>query len=101
MQDPIFVFDLSSSVSTNMPLLVDILRDYTLEFEIKVEMALVDLREYLREVVRDKDCCRELANTLMEDIEEMSSVQKHELVALRSKLDRRGPDPPSTEVKYA
>ena len=101
MQDPVFVFDLSSSVSTNMPLLVDILRDYTLEFEIKVEMALVDLREYLREVVRDKDCCRELANTLMEDIEEMSSVQKHELVTFRSKLNRRGPDPPSTKVMYA
>ena len=95
------MFDLSSSVSTNMPLLVDILRDYTLEFEIKVEMALVDLREYLREVVRDKDCCRELANTLMEDIEEMSSVQKRELVTFRSKLDRRGPDPPGTKVKYA
>ena len=33
MQDPIFVFDLSSPVSTDMPLPADILRDYTLEFE--------------------------------------------------------------------
>ena len=95
------MFDLSSSILTNMPLPVDILRNYTLEFEIKVEMAPTDLREYLRKVVKDKDCCRELANTLMEDIEEMSSVQKHELVTFRSKLNRRGPDPPSTKVKYA
>ena len=68
------MFDLSSLVSTDMPLLVDILRDYTLEFEIRVEKALVDLRGCIREDVKDIDYCRELANTLMEDIEEMSSV---------------------------
>ena len=57
-----------------MPLPVDILRDYTLEFKIRVKKALADLRECLREVVRDKDCCRKLANTLIEDIEERSRV---------------------------
>ena len=57
-----------------MPLSTDILRDYTLEFEIRVEKALADLRDCLMEAVRDKDYCRELANTLMEDIKEMSSV---------------------------
>ena len=68
------MFDLSSPVSTNMPLLANILRDYTLELEIRVERALANLRECLREAVKDRDCCRELADTLMEDIEEMSSV---------------------------
>ena len=47
------MFDLSSPVLTNMPLPVDILRDYTLEIEIRVEGALVDLRECLREAIRD------------------------------------------------
>jgi len=64
------VFDLSSPVSTDMPLPANILRDYTLEFEIRVERALADLRE----AVRDKDCCREIADTLIEDIKEMSSM---------------------------
>ena len=35
-RDPSFVFDLSSPVSVELPLSVDILRYYTLEFEIKV-----------------------------------------------------------------
>ena len=47
------MFDLSSPVLTNMPLPVDILRDYTLEIEIRVEGALVDLRECLREAIKD------------------------------------------------
>ena len=68
------MLDLSSLVSIDMPLSTDILRDYTLEFEIRVEKALADLRDCLMEAVRDKDYCRELANTLMEDIKEMSSV---------------------------
>ena len=32
MRDPVFVFDLSSLVSTNMTFPANILRDYTLEF---------------------------------------------------------------------
>ena len=95
------MFDLSSPVSTNMPLLVDILRDFTLELAIKVGKALADLRECLREVVKDRDCCRELANTLMEDIEEINNVQERELNTLRSELGQMGPAPPGTDVKYA
>jgi len=77
------------------------LGDYTLEFEIKVERALADLRECLREAIRDRDCSRELANTLMEDIKEMSSVQEHELAAFKAELDRRGLALPGTEVECA
>ena len=58
MKDLVFVFDLSSPVLTNMTLLADILRDYTLEFEIRVKRAFTNLRECLREAVRNKDCCR-------------------------------------------
>ena len=87
-----FVFDLSL-VSAKLPLSTDVLKDYTLEFEIRVERALMDLR-YLREAIRDRDCYRELADTLMEDIEEMSSVHDSELATLRAELDQRGPAPP-------
>ena len=86
-RDPIFVFDLSSPVSTDMPLPADILRDSTIKFKIRVERAFTDLRECLREVVKDRDCYREITDTFMEDIEEMSSVQESELVVLRAELD--------------
>ena len=46
------MFDLSSPVLAKFPLPADILRDYTLEFEIRVERVLMDLRECLREANR-------------------------------------------------
>ena len=52
----------------------------------------------MREAVRDRDCCRELADILMEDIEEMSSMKERELAALQAKLDRRGPAPLGTKA---
>ena len=84
-----FVFDLSL-VSAKLPLSTDVLKDYTLEFEIRVERALIVLRECLREAVRDRDYCRELADTLMEDIKEMNSAHKSELATLRTELEPRG-----------
>lgn len=66
------MLDLSSPVSTDLPFPIDIMRDYTLEFEIRVKKALIDLRKCPRKAVRDRHCCRELANTLMENIEEMA-----------------------------
>ena len=77
------MFDLSSPVSVKLTHLADVLRDYNLEFEIRVERALMDLRE----AVRDRDYYRELANTLMEDIEELSSIHESELATLRAELD--------------
>ena len=99
-RDLILVLDLSSLVLTDMPLSADILRDYTLEFEIRVERALVNLRECLREAVRDKDYFREIANTLMEDIKEMSSMQENELATLRVELNRKGLAPLNIEAEY-
>ena len=89
-RDPIFLFDLSSPVSAELPLPANILRNYTLEFEIRVEKAFMDLRECLREVIKDRDCCRELTDTIMEDIEEMSSVHESKFATLRVELDWRG-----------
>lgn len=83
----VFVLDLSLPVLANLPFSADILRDYTLEFEIRVERALTNLRECLREVVKDRDCSRELADTIMEDIEEISNAQESELIALWAELD--------------
>ena len=94
------MFDLSSPVLAEFPFSADVLRDYALKFEIRIERVLMDLRECLREAVRDKDYCRELADTLMKDIEEMSSVRKSELNTLRAKLNRRGPASPDTEAEY-
>ena len=54
-KDPGFVFDLSLLLSTELPFPADILRDYTLEFEIRIEKALIDLREFLREAIKDRD----------------------------------------------
>ena len=99
-RDPSFVFDLSSPVSAELPLSINVLRDYTLEFEIKVERTLMDLRKCLKEVVRDRDCCQELANTLIKDIEKINSAYESELVTFRAKLDRRGPSPLGTEAEY-
>lgn len=98
-RDPIFMLDLSSPVSADLPFPTNVLREYTPEFEIRVEKALVDLRECLREAVKDKDYYKELADTLMEDIEEMSSAQESELVALRVELDWRGPTSLGTEAE--
>ena len=80
------MFDLSSPVLVELPLSADVLGDYTLEFEIRVKRAFMDLRECLRKAVRDRDCCRELTDTLMEDNQEMSSAHESELAILRESL---------------
>ena len=59
----------------------------------------MDLRECLREAARDRDYCRELADTLMEDIEEISSAHESEHTTFRPKFDRRGSTPLDTEAK--
>ena len=54
-RDPSFLFNLSSPVSAELPLLANVLRDCTLKFEIRVEKALIDIRECSREAVKDRD----------------------------------------------
>ena len=59
----------------------------------------MNLRECLREAVRDTYYCRELINALMEDLEDMSNVHESELATPKAELDRRGSAPPGTEVE--
>ena len=98
-RDPSFVFDLSSPILVELPLPADVLRDYTLEYEIRLKRALIDLRECLKEAVKDRDCYKELANTFIEDIEETSNAHDSELATVRAELDRRGLAPLGTEAK--
>ena len=65
----------------------DILRDYALKFEIRVESTLRDLRECLTEATRDRDCCRELLNATVEDYDEMGRAYKAELATLRAEIE--------------
>ena len=48
----------------------------------------------------DRQCCRELVDTPMEDFEEISSAHKSKLRSLQAELDHRGPVPLGTEVEY-
>ena len=98
-RDPNFVFDLSSLVLAKLPLPIDILRDYTLEFEIRVKRALMGLIECLWESISDRDCCWKLTDTLIKDIEEMNDAHESKLATLRVKLHRRGLAPPGIEVE--
>ena len=59
----------------------------------------MDLRKCLTEAVKDRDYCQELADTLIEDIEKISSVHESELATLWAKLDRMGSAPPGIEAK--
>lgn len=70
----------------NPYLLVDILREYTLEFEVRVESTLRDLRDCLIEAIRDRDCCKEILDATMEDFDEMGRTYEAELTTLQAEL---------------
>ena len=73
-RDLCFIIDLLVLDPLNLHLLVDIMRDYTLEFEVKVKNTFRDLRECLIEAFKDRDCCKEILDAIMEDFDEMGSV---------------------------
>ena len=85
-RDPCFDIDLSVLDPLDPCLLVDILRDYTLEFEVRVKITLRDLRECLTEAIRDKDYCMEAFNAILEDFNEMGRTYVAELTTLRAEL---------------
>ena len=72
---------------------IDILRDYTLELEIRVEGTLKDLREWLTKAIKDRDCCKEIANSLLEDLDKLSRTYEGELATIREELEQRSPAP--------
>ena len=69
------------------------MRDYTLEFEVRVESTLRDLRECLTEAIRDRDCYREFLDAMVEDYDEMGRVYEAELATHRAELKHRSPAP--------
>jgi len=69
---------------------VDILRYYTLEFEVKVESTLRSLKKCLAEAIRDKDCWKEAFDVVIKDFDEMGATYESDLVALQIELLQRG-----------
>lgn len=70
-RDLCFIIDLLVLDHLDPCLLIDILRDYTLEFEVRVESTLRDLIKCLTEVIKDRDCYKEILDATMEDFNEM------------------------------
>ena len=58
------------------------MRDYTLEFEVRVESTFRDLRELLV-------CCRELLDATVEDYDEMGRAYEVKLTTLRAELEQK------------
>ena len=79
--------------------MADILRDYALEFEVRVESTIRDLRECLTKAIKDWDCYRELLDTTMEDYYKMGRAYEVELATLRVELEQRTLAPLATEVE--
>ena len=70
------------------------MRNYTLEFEVRVKNTLRDLRECLTEAIRDRDCCKEILDATLEDFDEMGNVDAWAFVqplAMAMLLCARGP----------
>ena len=60
---------------------------------VRVESTLRNLREYLTEAIRDKDCCSELLDATMEDYDEIERAYEVELATLRAELEQRSLPP--------
>ena len=63
----------------------NILWDYALEFEVRVESILRELRECLTEAIRDKDYYRELLDATVEDYDKMGRAYNPELATFKAK----------------
>ena len=65
------------------------MRDYTLEFEVRVESTLWDLRECQTEAIRDRGCCKEILDATVEDFDEMGRTYEAEYTTFRVELKQR------------
>ena len=98
-RDPCFLIDLSMPNSFDPWLPADIPRDYTLELEIRVESTLRVLRECPIKVIKDKDFCKEITNSLLEDLDKISRTYESELATPRAELEQRSLAPLSMEAE--
>ena len=98
-RDPCFIIDLSVPDPLDPRLSANILRDYALEFDVKVESTLRDLKECLTEAIRDMDRYRELLDANMEYYGEIGRTYEVELATLRVELEQRSWVPSATKVE--
>ena len=98
-RDLCFLVDLLVLEPLDHCLLADILRGYALEFEVRVESILKDLKKYLIEAIKDRDCYKELLYATVEDHNEMGRAYKVKLATLKAKLEQRSSAPLATEVE--
>ena len=98
-RDLCFIVDLLVLDPLDPCLLAKILRDYALEFEVKVESTIRDLRECLTEAIRDWDCYRELLDATVKDYDGMGRTYEVDLATLRVDLEQRSPAPLATEAE--
>ena len=66
------------------------MKDYKLEFKVRVKSTLKDLRGCLKEAIRDRDCCNEAFNAIMENFNEIVRTYQAELATLQVELTQRG-----------
>ena len=81
-----FIIDLSVPDPLDPCLSTDILRDYTLEFEVKVQSTLRDLKGCLKKAIRDRDCCKEAIAAIVENFGELGRTYEVELTTLQAEL---------------
>ena len=98
-RDPCFIADLSVLDPFDPRLPTDILRDYALKFEVRVESTLRDLKECLTEAIKDRNCCKELLDATMEDYDEIRKAYEDELAIFRAELKQRSSGPLAKEVE--
>lgn len=97
--DPCFIIDLSVLDPLDPHLPVDILKDYTLEFEVRGKGTLTDLRECLTEAIQDRDCYKKAFDAIVEDFDEMGRTNEAKLTILHVELAQRGQTLLVTEVE--
>ena len=58
------------------------MRDYTLEFKVRVKSTFRDLRKCLPEAIRDKNCSKEIFDATIKDFDEIGRTYEVELTTL-------------------
>ena len=100
-QDSCFIIDLSVLDLFDLHLPTSIWRDFTQEFEVRVQSTLRDLKECLTEATRDRDCCKEILDATMEDFDDIGRTNEAELVTLRAQLTQRDQVPSAMRLNHS
>ena len=95
------IVDLSvlDPLNPRLPADKGLLKDYKLEFKVRVESTLKDLSECLTKAIKDRDCCEELLDATVEDYNEIGRNYKAELTTLKAELEQKGLVPSAIEAE--